>query len=244
VAPPTPGAGSSTDWFSPAAPRREKTWHGTPGRSPRETRSSPARLLPQPVGSEELEAWTEELAVSGAAVRRHRVEALAEWRRFFEDLARDAGPEYASIRADYPAGDETVDTLRAACNRMLPSERRRGHSLCGPHRDELVWTRSARAFSERGVFGRGAPDGRARQARGVARRRACAGGEPRVRGRRLSTPDSLAPPSRAFLEALPQADQTILTTASEPGRWKGRAAVLHLRAGRVLRPAAAAAAGA
>jgi DNA replication and repair protein RecF len=203
-----------------------------------------SRFAPSaPMRSEELEAWTEELTVWGAAVRRHRAEALAEWRRFFEDLARDAGPEYASIRADYPAGDETVDALRAACNRMLPSERRRGHSLCGPHRDELVWTRSGRSFPSEASSGeahRTAALAKLAEWRAVFRAR----GENPV----FAADDFDAGLSRAsveaFLEALPPADQTILTTASEPGRWKGRAAVLHLRAGRVLRPAAAAAAGA
>jgi DNA replication and repair protein RecF len=203
-----------------------------------------SRVPPAAQGSpDELEAWTEELAVSGAAVRRHRAEALAEWRGFFEQLARDAGAEYASIRADYPAGDETVETLRANCERMLSIERRRGHSLCGPHRDELLWTRAGRAFASEASSGeahRTAALAKLAEWRAVARAR---GQNPL-----FAADDFDAGLSRAsvesFLEALPPSDQTILTTASEPVRWSGRAAVLHMRAGRVLRPAAAAAAGA
>jgi len=139
----------------------------------------------------------------------------------------------------------TADDLRAECGRMLPAERRRGHSLCGPHRDELVWTRAGRPFSAEASSGeahRTAALAKLAEWHTVAR----------ARGARpfFAADDFDAGLSRAsidaLLDSLPPADQTILTTASDPARWKGRAEVFYLRAGRVLRPApqpAAAAAG-
>jgi DNA replication and repair protein RecF len=189
-----------------------------------------------PAAPEEIEAWTEELAIAGAAVRRHRAEALSEWRRFFEPLAAEAGPDYAGVRADYPAGEETAEELRSACERMLAAERRRGHSLCGPHRDDLVWTRRDRNFSveaSSGEIHRTAALAKLAEWHAVERAR----GEKPV----FAADDfdaGLSPTSvEALLAALPPAEQTILTTAGEPGRFKGRASVIHLRAGRVLAPA-------
>ena len=66
----------------------------------------------------ELEAWTEELVLAGGAVRRHRAEALEDWKGLFAPLAREAGAAYAGIEADYPAGRETPEDLRAACGRL------------------------------------------------------------------------------------------------------------------------------
>jgi DNA replication and repair protein RecF len=203
-----------------------------------------SRFSPRSPADDELAAWTEELALSGASVRRHRAEALAEWRGFFEALAAEAGPEYAGIRAEYPAGEETVDDLRSACERMLPVEKRRGHSLCGPHRDDLVWTRRGRPFAGEASAGEAH---RASALAKLAEWHAVA----RIRGRTplFAADDFDAGLSRssteAFLASLPPADQTILTTASDPARWKGRAAILHLRGGRALgaAPETAAAAG-
>ena len=189
----------------------------------------------------ELEAWTEELAQFGALVRKHRAAALAEWLAFFEPLAREAGPDYAEIRAEYPAGEASAEDLRAECERMLPAERRRGHSLCGPHRDELSWTRRGRPFSSE------ASSGEAHRTAALAKLAEWHAVE-RARGQRplFAADDFDAGLSRAsveaFLASLPPAEQTLLTTASDPSRWKGRAAVIHMRAGRALSGAPAAAA--
>ncbi len=182
---------------------------------------------------EELAAWTEELAVAGAAVRAHRAEGLTRWRRFFEPLAREAGPAYAEIRADYPAGGESVEGLRTSCARALPAEKRRGHSLCGPHRDDLLWTRDGRPLAAEGSSGevhRTVALAKLAEWHAVALAR---GQKPL-----FAADDFDAGLSRAavdaFLSALPAADQILLTTASDPVRWKGAAAVLYLRAGRAL----------
>jgi len=197
-------------------------------------------------GAEELETWTEELARWGAAVRRHRAEALNEWRAFFEPLAREAGAQFSSIRADYPAGEETMEDLRTACERMLPVERRRGHSLCGPHRDDILLARSGRALAAEASSGetqRLVALVKLAEWHAVSRARAEAA--------LFGADDFDAGLSRAsveaFLAAMPAGAQTILTTASDPGLWKGRAAVIWMRAGRALRqapPAALSASGA
>jgi DNA replication and repair protein RecF len=101
----------------------------------------------------ELEAWTEELSVAGAAVRRHRRAALALWKDEFEPLAREAGEAYRGVRAEYSASGDSVEELRAACQRLLPLERRRGYSLAGPHRDDLLWTRDGRPLADEASSG-------------------------------------------------------------------------------------------
>ena len=97
--------------------------------------------------AEELEAWTEEFVLAGAAVRRHRALALEEWLSFFGPLCAAAGPEYAAIRVHYSAGGESEEDLREACARLSPAERRRGHCLAGPQRDDLVWTRGGKPLA-------------------------------------------------------------------------------------------------
>jgi len=181
----------------------------------------------------ELETWTEELAAAGAGVRRLRAGALAEWQADFAPLARDAGPAFAEIRADYPAGGGTAEALRAECERMLPAERRRGHSLCGPHRDDLIFTRGGRPLASEASTGeilRVAALAKLAEWHALARARGLAP--------LFAADDFDAGLSRAavdaFLASLPPAEQTILTTASDPARFKARARVIWIRAGRAL----------
>src|SRR5207245_6123281 len=80
-------------------------------------------------------------------VRRHRREALKEWVSFFAPLAREAGPEYAEIRVDYTAQEDSEQDLAAACDRLRSAERRRGHAMAGPQRDDLVFSRAGRPLA-------------------------------------------------------------------------------------------------
>ncbi len=186
----------------------------------------------------ELETWTEELVTAGAAVRRLRAGALAEWQSDFAPLARDAGAAFADIQAEYPAGGETAEALRAECERMLPAERRRGHSLCGPHRDDLLFTRGGRPLASEASTGeilRVAALAKLAEWHALARARGVAP--------LFAADDFDAGLSRtavdAFLASLPPAEQTILTTASDPARFKARAQVIWIRAGRALSAAPA-----
>ncbi len=186
----------------------------------------------------ELEAWTEELAVAGAAVRRHRRAALELWAAEFRPLAASAGGAYGQVRAEYSAGDDSVEALRSACERALPLERRRGHSLAGPHRDDLVWTRAGRPLAPEASTGE--------VARTVALVKlaewsavAQAAGQPPL----LAADDFDAGLSEGwvdeFFDALPARAAVLLTTAAPPARWASRAAaVLEMRLGRVEAPRA------
>ena len=191
------------------------------------------RMVPRPPAADELETWTEELVLAGDAVRRHRVAALADWKAFFEALAREAGPEYAGLSADYPAGETTREAFRAECDRVLPLERRRGHSLCGPHRDDLLWTRNGRPLAAEGSSGemhRAVFLVKLAEWHALARAR----GVPPL----FVADDFDAGLSRASAEALlaslPPAEQTLLSTASDPSGWKTRATVVWMRGGRAL----------
>jgi DNA replication and repair protein RecF len=184
-------------------------------------------------GGGEIEAWTEEFVLAGAAVRRHRREALDEWLRFFEPLCREAGPEYAAIGVKYSAQGESEEELRAACATLLPAERRRGHCLAGPQRDDLLWERGGRALPpavSAGELARVVALVKLAEWRAVSR----AAEEPPLFG--VDEFDAgLSPRSvGAFLDALPPAETVLLTTASEPSLWRHLAgAVLEMRDGRV-----------
>jgi len=99
----------------------------------------------------ELEAWTEELARAGEAVRRHRREALGAFSTVFSELADAAGKEYAEVSISYLTG-ESSDLLETL-EKMLPIERLRGRSLAGPHRDDLLWSRRDRPLEGRASAG-------------------------------------------------------------------------------------------
>lgn len=169
--------------------------------------------------------------MAGSAVRRHRFAALALWSREFETLAAQAGAAYRNVQARYSAAGDSVDELRAACQRLLALERRRGYSLAGPHRDDLLWTRDGRPLSEQassGEVARTVALVKLAEWSAVAR----ASGEPPL----LAADDFDAGLSEGwveeFFDALPAQAAVLLTTAAPRERWAGRAsAVLEMRAG-------------
>jgi DNA replication and repair protein RecF len=196
------------------------------------------------VAGGELEAWTEELCVAGAALRRHRRQALAIWEAEFEELARQAGPEYAAIETRYACGaasdseegDET-ELLRRACERVRSLERRRGYSLAGPHRDDLLWTRRGKPLASQASAGealRTVALAKLAEWSAVAK----AGGQPPL----FAADDFDAGLSEAWVEefwdALPTEATVLLTTTSPPARWARRAgALLEVSRGSVTAPA-------
>ena len=192
-------------------------------------------------GPGEMEAWTDELCVSGAAVRRHRRAALEIWMTEFTRLAAETAGDYADIRIACSAADDSVESLRAECERVAAVERRRGYSLAGPHRDDLRWTR------------RGAPLASQASAGEISRTVALAklaewravekfGGEPPL----FAADDFDAGLSEGwaeeFLARLPEGASILLTSAAPPSRFGRRiAAVLEMRdghAGRNVSPRA------
>jgi len=189
-------------------------------------------------GPGELEAWTEELCVSGAAVRRHRRAALEIWEAEFGRLAAETAGDYADIRVACSASDDSVESLRGECERVAGVERRRGYSLAGPHRDDLKWTR------------RGAPLASQASSGEISRTVALAklaewhavemfGGEAPL----FAADDFDAGLSEGwaeeFLERLPAGASILLTSAAPPSRFGRRiAAVLEVRAGHAAPPRA------
>ncbi len=181
----------------------------------------------------ELEAWTEELSLAGAAVRRQRRAALGLWNDEFAPLARQAGEAYRGVRAEYSAAGDSVEELRAACQRLLPLERRRGYSLAGPHRDDLLWTRDGRPLAAEASSGevvRTVALVKLAEWSAVAR----AAGEPPL----FAADDFDAGLSEGwvqeFFDALPEGAEVLLTTTAPPGRYAshGRvAAVIEMRQG-------------
>ena len=188
----------------------------------------------------ELEAWTEELVFSGTAVRGARRRALGEWMAFFAPLSRDHGPAYGSIEVAYGPAEEaggeldTAAALREAFERLQSLERRRGHTLAGPHRDDLLWTRAGKplaATASSGEVHRVAALVRLAEWHAVAK----AAGEPPLFGADDFDMGLSPAGADAFFGLLPEGAVVILTTASEPARWKRRvAAVYEMRQGSAL----------
>ena len=183
----------------------------------------------------ELEAWTEELVATGSAVRRYRVRALADWGVLFSSLAAAAGPEYSTISVGYVSEGETEEELRNTLSRLASLEKKRGYTLSGPHRDDLAWTRGGRPLSGQASAGE---IHRTIAMAKIAEWRAVE----RVRGEKplLGVDEFDAGLSTAWVEALlaelPGAATVLLTSASEPGRWRRWAGqVLEIRAGAVGR---------
>ena len=181
----------------------------------------------------ELEAWTEELALSGSAVRVARRRALSEWTAFFAPLSREQGPAYGSIGVAYgpEEGADSPEALRETLERLRPAERRRGHTLAGPHRDDLRWTRAGKPLSETASSGevhRVAALVRLAQWHALAK----AAGEPPLFGADDFDMGLSPAGAEAFWALLPGGAPVILTTASDPARWKRRAdAVYEMRQG-------------
>ena len=199
----------------------------------------------------ELEAWTEELVRAGAAVRRHRTLALADWVGHFEPLARDAGPEYSAVSVSYlgeaalhgrpespgasPAEPKDgEESLRREFARVAPIERRRGHTMAGPHRDDLVFSRGGRALAasaSAGEIHRMVSLIKLAEWQAV---RDATGALPIFGVDEFEA--GLSPAwADAFLAALPEGATVLLTSAGDPARWKRRVAgVLEMREGRIV----------
>ncbi len=191
----------------------------------------------------ELEAWTEELVVAGSAVRRHRITALASWERDFRDLARGAGGDFADIEVVYTGGGDSAEQMRKACERLASLERRRGYTLAGPHRDDLLWKRRGRALATEassGEIARTVALGKLAEWKSVAR----AAGEPPLFGADDFDAGLSDASVEEFFETLPREAAVLLTTAAPASRWSRRAAaVLEVRGGSVAAPRALRAVG-
>ena len=179
----------------------------------------------------ELEAWTEELVIAGSAVRRHRIAALASWEADFRELARGARGDFADIEASNTGGDGSAEEMRRAVERVAALERRRGYTLAGPQRDDLVWKRRGRALATEassGEIARTVALAKLAEWKAVAK----AAGEPPLFGADDFDAGLSEASVEEFFETLPADAAVLLTTAAPPARWSRRAAaVLEVRGG-------------
>lgn len=195
----------------------------------------------RPPGRVELEAWTEELAAAGEAVRRHRREALRVFGEAFSELTKDAGPEYSAISLSYSV--EEGSDLKKTLEELLSVELLRGRTLAGPHRDDLVWERAGRALENRASAGeihRIVTLAKLAEWRVVRD----AVSEPPLFGVDDFDAGLSARSLDGFFAGLPEGATVILTTASDPARFRGvNATVLPIAAGRPAGDGARAASG-
>ncbi len=194
---------------------------------PRRGEPGPAGAHPGPA---EIEAWTEELAIAGEAVRRHRRETLKLFGEAFSELSKEAGPEYSAISLSYSV--EEGSDLKKTLEDLLSVELLRGRTLAGPHRDDLVWGRAGHPLENRASAGeihRIVTLAKLAEWRVVRD----AAGEPPLFG----VDDFDAGLSQrsldGFFAGLPEGATVVLTTASDPSRFRGIAGtVLPMAAGR------------
>jgi DNA replication and repair protein RecF len=188
--------------------------------------------LPKGEGAEaELEAWTEELALAGETVRRHRRAVLEVWNEAFSTLIRAAGKEYSEVTLSYSCGEQLG--LSATLKKLLPIERARGRSLAGPHRDDLTWSRGGRPLEGRvsaGEVHRLVTLAKLAEWRIVKD----AAGEAPLFGVDDFDAGLSERSLESFLSGLPEATTVVLTSASEPSRFRGLpATVLRMSGGRI-----------
>jgi len=92
---------------------------------------------------EELDAWTEEFVRCAQAVAARRLEACALWRERFAARLASAG-SLSGLRAE-PKG-EPPEAYAERARALAARERERGHTLFGPQRDDLEFTRGGKDF--------------------------------------------------------------------------------------------------
>ena len=177
----------------------------------------------------ELDAWTDELAASGEAVRRHRRAALEVWKEAFFGLVERSGKEYANVTLSYSCGE--ASELFSTLKKLLPIERARGRSLAGPHRDDLVWARGGQPLEGRASAGeihRLVTLAKLAEWRIVKD----AAGEAPLFGVDDFDAGLSVRSLESFLEGLPEAT-VVLTSASDASRFRGLpASVLRMDGGR------------
>lgn len=122
-----------------------------------EQRNNLLRDCPSP---DLLEVWDDSLAITGAQLLMHRRALLARIREHFVEVYRAIAPHempdvaYESTIGGLGSGrDEIAGQFRHALYERRADELRRGMTLVGPHRDEIIFTidgRSARDFGSQG----------------------------------------------------------------------------------------------
>lgn len=120
-------------------------------------------LLKDGATGHELEVWEEQVVSLGALLVTHRL-------RLLDRLMEHASRRYAEMAAGEELGytyadrcglgtcaslapDDVADGMREEFRRRHPEERRRGVTLVGPHRDDIVLTiggKDARSFASQG----------------------------------------------------------------------------------------------
>lgn len=180
----------------------------------------------------ELDAWTEELAAAGEAVRRHRRAALEAWEKAFSNLIQGSGKEYSDITLSYSWGE--ASDLRTTLKKLLPIECARGRSLAGPHRDDLTWNRAGKPLEGRvsaGEIHRLVTLAKLAEWRIVKD----AAGEAPLFGVDDFDAGLSTRSLESFLAGMPEATTVVLTSASDPARFRSLAAsVLRMDGGRCV----------
>jgi DNA replication and repair protein RecF len=102
------------------------------------------RIRERIAGSEELEAWTERLVVSGTEIINHRKRFIKDFNKYIADSYRrimedgETPSVYYSYLEDCSTED-IVDRFNELLNNKRDEEIRRAQNLTGPHKDDFVF---------------------------------------------------------------------------------------------------------
>ncbi len=93
--------------------------------------------------SGEIDAWDEQLVEKGAKIVSGRKDMLGETSLVAADMLEEILPGSEPLRMVYecsfdPEGNGTADAFRKALHAVRPGERRRGHTMAGPHYDDVA----------------------------------------------------------------------------------------------------------
>lgn len=88
-----------------------------------------------------MELWDEQIAGIGADIVSRRVEMIKSFNRKLAEVYGEHGESDTSVRISYGFSFERKadlgEGIREALSRNFPSDRKRGHTTVGPHRDRV-----------------------------------------------------------------------------------------------------------
>lgn len=137
-----------------------KTYRSIKADYDRVVRQRNVLLRDENVSSSSIEPWTESLISLGSMYYTHRKNLFEKLKVQFEEVyAELVSTEHASL--EYVAswqsrgyeGDDAEECIRESIDDLYAEECRRGVSLIGPHRDEIIFTidgRDGRKYASQG----------------------------------------------------------------------------------------------
>jgi DNA replication and repair protein RecF len=91
-----------------------------------------------------LDIWEEQLAIAGAFIIKKRQESLTSLQKRLSQLLGDTSCWQITYRSSFDKEDELIESLRKQYVKQRQREIAMGHTLVGPQRDEILFTREGK----------------------------------------------------------------------------------------------------